>query len=40
MTAGSGVAIDDERAAVITVAKLALVAQELDTDDVSGMGCQ
>jgi len=40
ITAGNGVVIDEERAAVMTVAKVALVAQELDTVDVSGMGCQ
>jgi hypothetical protein len=40
MTAGSGAATDDERAAVRTVAKVAFVAQELDTDEMRGMGCQ
>lgn len=40
MTAGSGAATDDERTAVRTVAKVAFVAQELDTDEVRGMGCQ
>jgi hypothetical protein len=41
MTAGSGAAIGDKRAAVRTVAKVAfVVAQELDTGEESGMGCQ
>jgi hypothetical protein len=40
MTAGSGAENDVERAAVRAVAKVALIAQELDTDEVSGMGCQ
>jgi hypothetical protein len=40
MTAGSGAATGDERAAVMIVAKVAFVAQELDTDESRGMGCQ
>jgi hypothetical protein len=40
MTAGSATEGDFERAAVRAVAKVALIAQELDTDEVSGMGCQ
>jgi hypothetical protein len=41
MTAGSGAGIaDDERAAVMTVAKVAFVAQELDTAEARGTGCQ
>jgi hypothetical protein len=40
MTAGSGAATGDERAAAMTVAKVTFVAQELDTDEARGMGCQ
>jgi hypothetical protein len=40
MTAGSGAAIDDERAAVRAVTKVTFGAQELDTGEDSGMGCQ
>jgi hypothetical protein len=40
MTAGSDAEIDDGSTAVSAVAKVASVAQELDTDDMSGMGCQ
>jgi hypothetical protein len=40
MTAGSGIEGDVERTAVRAVAKVALIAHELDTDVVSGMGCQ
>ena len=40
MTAGSGAAMGDERTEVRTVAKVAFVAQELDTDEVCGTGCQ
>ena len=40
MTAGSGAATDDERAAAMTVAKVTFVSQELDTDEVRGIGCQ
>ena len=40
MTAGSGAEGDVERTVVRAVAKVVLIAQELDTDEVSGMGCQ
>jgi hypothetical protein len=40
MTAGSGIEGDVERIAVRAVAKVALMAHELDTDVASGMGCQ
>jgi hypothetical protein len=40
MTAGSGAVTDEERAAVRTVAKVAFVAHELDSDESRGMGCQ
>jgi len=40
MTAGSGAEMGDERTEARMVAKVAFVAQELDTDDVCGTGCQ
>jgi len=40
MTAGSGTEGAVERIAERAVAKVAFVSQELDTDEVRGMGCQ
>ena len=40
MTAGSGREGAAERAAERAVTKVAFVSQELDTDEVRGMGCQ
>jgi len=40
MTAGSGTEGAVERIAERAVAKVAFVSQELDTDEVRGIGCQ